>query len=220
METKEILKYWNRFTSNFKDAAYCIRTDRTDWNIDDFLKSGEEDYNKYFSFPEIEGKQNKTILDIGCGIGRLLFPVRKHWGTLIGIDVSDGMIDIANDLKCSICKKNEDFIKLKFMVCDGSGKIPIDHADCIISIICFQHIPTAEAQLNYFREIGRILSPGGIAKIMVQHKKYNRGDGDCSIGAGLDIGEIISVLPGLDISEVNDRWICQESRNRFVVVKK
>ena len=56
-----------------KDAFFYVASWRKEWDVDDFLKSGEEDYqrlvvpflSRYGFSPE-----GKTMLELGCGAGR------------------------------------------------------------------------------------------------------------------------------------------------------
>lgn len=49
-----------------------------------------------------------TALDIGCGTGRTVYELSQHFNKVVGIDLSDSMIDFAN-LKCTF-KPNTKFI--------------------------------------------------------------------------------------------------------------
>lgn len=75
MEKNEILEYWGRHSKGFASAAYCIRTDKHNWTEKDFFDSGLVDYKKYFESIEKELPDMDSVLEIGCGIGRLLFPI-------------------------------------------------------------------------------------------------------------------------------------------------
>jgi demethylmenaquinone methyltransferase/2-methoxy-6-polyprenyl-1,4-benzoquinol methylase len=92
-----------------------------------------------------------TIVDVGCGTGRLLRSAKERWpeARLIGIDPSEGMIEIARKL-------NPD---AKFYVASAEA-IPLADAsvDLAFSTISFHHWSN---QLGGIREIVRILRPGG-----------------------------------------------------------
>jgi len=56
-----------------------------DWFSDDFQ------FYRFFCKPE------QKIMEIGCGTGRILAFFLKHNYQLTGVDISDEMINIAND---------------------------------------------------------------------------------------------------------------------------
>lgn len=92
---------------------------------------------------ELKGK----VLEIGCGVGRLLKP------GYYGIDVSQNMLDIA------IKRRPESTIKLT------TGDIPFDSNsfDTVFSFLVFQHLKIDEIT-TYIHEAYRVLKPHGIFK--------------------------------------------------------
>jgi len=209
--------YWANWSKTLGSAMYCIRTDKENWTLDEFFKSGLDDYNNFLKLDEIP--DNESVLDIGCGIGRVLFPIQNFYKNLYGIDVSDGMIELANSLKKEYNKSDN----IKFIVTDGLGNIPFDSNSIsfVFSIICFQHIPSKEVQLKYFSEVDRVLKKNGIAKIMVQDPKYRATDFNCEVGCGISIDEIKGSLVKSGILRTEpSKWICQAERNYWVVIRK
>ena len=64
---------------------------------DEYWRSGEEDYAAYIQ-PHIstllEKTDGLTVLEIGCAMGRLLRPMSRQFGRVIGIDVSQVMVEL------------------------------------------------------------------------------------------------------------------------------
>jgi len=93
----------------------------------------------------------QTIVDVGCGTGRLLRSSKERWpaAQFIGIDPSEGMIETARRL-------NPD---AKFYVASAEA-IPLADVsvDLAFSTVSFHHWSN---QLGGIREITRILRPGG-----------------------------------------------------------
>lgn len=91
------------------------------------------------------GKMDGRVLEIGCGIGRLLQP---HW---FGIDISQKMLNIAKNLK-PICN---------YALTDGRH-IPFEdeYFDHVYCVLVFQHIPF-EGVESYIKEAARVLKDGG-----------------------------------------------------------
>jgi ubiquinone/menaquinone biosynthesis C-methylase UbiE len=92
-----------------------------------------------------------TIVDVGCGTGRLLRSAKERWPTarLIGVDPSEGMIEIARKLNPHA----------EFYIAPAEA-IPLADVsvDLAFSTISFHHWSN---QLGGIREIARILRPGG-----------------------------------------------------------
>ncbi len=96
--------------------------------------------------------QPATILDIGCGTGKLLRRARTHWpdAQLIGVDPANGMVEMAKRLTP---------IATFFQ---GAGEaLPLADAsvDLAMSTISFHHWRDQAAGV---REIARVLRPGGV----------------------------------------------------------
>lgn len=101
-------------------------------------------------------------LEIGCGPGRLMRPMSRHFGEIHGIDVSDEMIAQARH-------KLRDIAHAHLHRATGSdlALFPADYFDFVYSYAVFQHIPSADVIYSYFREIVRVLKPGGLARLQI-----------------------------------------------------
>jgi ubiquinone/menaquinone biosynthesis C-methylase UbiE len=157
-----------------QDAMHYIMTGRSDWTLEEFLRSGESDVARFID-PLLEQRKvgRERALDVGCGIGRLAVPLARRFRHVDGVDISEEMIRQARRLHAGV--KN-----LNFLV--GSGVdldvCPPDHYDLVFSYIMLQHIPDPEIIYGYLREFGRVLCPGGWAFFQVPndsmsgHQKY------------------------------------------------
>jgi ubiquinone/menaquinone biosynthesis C-methylase UbiE len=101
-------------------------------------------------------------LEIGCGPGRLLRPMSRHFAEIHGVDVSDEMVTLAKE-------KLRDIPNAHAQVCDGARLTAFADAsiDFIYSYAVFQHIPSREVVLEYMREVQRVLKPGGLARLQL-----------------------------------------------------
>ena len=52
------------------------------------LKTGEEDVVRALSVTRMRVGRNRTLLEIGCGVGRLSTALAKRFGRVIGVDVA------------------------------------------------------------------------------------------------------------------------------------
>ncbi len=98
-----------------------------------------------------EHKQPVTILDIGCGTGKLLQSAQALWpqASLIGIDAAEGMIEVAQRRLPDGTFYN-----------GAAEHLPLPDAsvDVAISTISFHHW---QDQKQGVREVARVLQPGG-----------------------------------------------------------
>ena len=93
-----------------------------------------------------------TVLDVGCGTGRLLRKARKYWpqAQLIGVDPADGMIENARCLTPNA----------KFYVGQAESlPLPDESVNLAFSTASFHHWQNQEKGL---REIKRVLQVGGL----------------------------------------------------------
>lgn len=99
-------------------------------------------------------KPGDTILDLGCGNGRLFQLFEKHdlGVTYIGQDQSEGLISYAK----------EAFPNGQFTL-GSMTHIPLSDksVDCVYSIAAFHHLPDDASRQACLSEIARVLKPGG-----------------------------------------------------------
>lgn len=100
-----------------------------------------------------------NILEIGCGIGRLIIPLAKYRSdlTFYGVDISESLLTIANKRAVEDKAKNIEFT-------DNNGRklpYPDKMFDFIYSITVFQHIDQ-EGVASYLKEAGKKLDINGI----------------------------------------------------------
>jgi SAM-dependent methyltransferase len=120
-----------------------------------FDASGKNDVDLFFAGLEHLLTPDTTVLDIGCGIGRMDRHVAPRVGHLIGIDVSGVMVQKAR-------ARLADLENVSFVEGPGESLAPIEDQsiDLVFSHIVFQHVPRGIAR-QYFGEARRVLRAGG-----------------------------------------------------------
>ncbi len=121
-----------------------------------------EDYvlDKLFSEYLVNNKAG-SLLDIGCGDGRLSEKIYSHFETIVAIDPDKKRIKNARrNIAPKILKKTElvvgDFLNVEF---------PANFFDCIICCHIIQHIPNRYLKA-WFKKIYKLLKPGGVLFLM------------------------------------------------------
>ncbi len=143
-----------------KDAFYYIASWRKDWDVKAFLNSGEEDYERLVR-PMLDrvgfSPAGKTMLELGCGAGRMTHSFAARFGQVIALDVSAQMIDRAQQ----ILQKVQN---IAWMHSNGKdlGAVASESVDFAFSYLVLQHLPNDKAVCGYIRELLRVLKASGI----------------------------------------------------------
>ena len=102
-------------------------------------------------------KSGETVVDLGCGGGLDVFLAAAKvgpTGKAIGIDMTDEMLDLAKANAAKAGQANVQFHKAMI----DKMPLPDSSVDCVISNCVINLAPDKPA---VFREIARILKPGG-----------------------------------------------------------
>jgi len=105
-----------------------------------------------------------SVVEIGCGVGRLTRPIARRAADVRALDVAPRMLELAH-------RHNADASNVRWLLGDGASLEGIEDAsaDACVSFVVFQHIPDPSVTLGYVAEIGRVLRPGGWAAIQVSN---------------------------------------------------
>ena len=155
---------WNRRA--LEDANYYVAFGRRDQDESEFLSSAADVVRdlegEIKRLPAETAPSSRRALEIGCGPGRLMRPLSRHFGEIHGVDVSDEIIARARE-------KLRDIPWAFAHHANGSdlAQFPSNHFDFVYSYAVFQHIPSAEIVYSYLRDTVRVLKPGGVARLQL-----------------------------------------------------
>lgn len=107
----------------------------------------------------------RSVLDFGCGVGRLLIPFARIIDEVVGLDVSASMLEEARR-NCDECGLRN----VRLLDSDDSLSTLTESFDLIHSCIVFQHIP-AERGRAIFAKLLQHLRPGGIGAVQLTYSK-------------------------------------------------
>ena len=98
----------------------------------------------------------RSVLDFGCGVGRMLLPLAARCQRAVGVDVSESMLAEAGEHCRRRGLSNVDLVRS-----DGDDLSSLGTFDLVHSFIVFQHISPDRGEAT-LRELGRVLNPGGV----------------------------------------------------------
>jgi SAM-dependent methyltransferase len=128
--------------------------DANPWTEDEFYAMGESDWSDFLRQWSQYGVEPGVCVEIGSGAARLTRPMAGFFNHVHGVDVAPGMIAKAEPAV--------EGLPVSLHLSDGLT-IPLDaaSADAAFSTHVFQHLESqADAEANW-REIARVLRPGG-----------------------------------------------------------
>lgn len=155
---QKMKKDWDRRADH--NARFWIATERHE-NDEIFSRSGEHDAHRILEGLESHIQPSWRVLEIGCGIGRLLRPMASRFDYVCGVDISTEMI-----------KKSREWLKgmnnVEAFENNGIdlGLFDRNSFDFVFSYITFQHVPK-EVFYSYLPEINRVLKTNGLLRFQM-----------------------------------------------------
>lgn len=156
-----------------RDPLYGVATFEADrqkggareWDIAELHRLGAQDWEAFQQRWNRYGLTPGTCVEIGCGVGRYTKQLAGTFENVHGFDVSPGMIEIA--------KEHSGSPNTTFAVTNGSElPVPTGTVDAVFSAFVFQHFDSPDYASAYFKEISRILKPGGTLMIHLPMHDY------------------------------------------------
>ena len=128
-------------------------------NLDRFFETGRRDVSATLAqIARFYGDVPKTrALDFGCGVGRLVLPFSQHFDHVVGVDISEDMIEEARKNCAGAGARNVDFV-----ISDDALTLVKGSFDLVHSYIVLQHIPVARG-LALTNRLLSLVNPGGVA---------------------------------------------------------
>lgn len=143
---------WNIYAVTDDGARSAVSDTTNAYMIE---KRGISDASRVCS--HIQNLEHATVLDIGCGIGRVAKYVAPRVHRLIAADIAPRML-----LRARRNIKSENVSYLRISKNGKLSGVPNDSVDCAYSLYVMQHIEREDV-ISYLSEIKRVLKPEGIA---------------------------------------------------------
>ena len=161
-----------------ENARYYVATAQKQWSDDEFFSSGretvaEEILTDMTNICQGKNPSDMSVLEIGCGAGRVTRALAEVFGQVYGVDISGEMVAQA---KAALAATSNVHVFQN----NGADLTVLENTriDFAFSSIVFQHIPSRDVIYNYVREVGRLLRNGGLFKFQVQGDATMQTSGD------------------------------------------
>ncbi len=139
------------------------------WDLGEFMETGEQAVARYH---ELIAKRVPTsgifshVLDFDCGVGRLTFAWGKRAKRVTGVDISAGMLQIANNNLAG-----REHINFILNQSDDLRVFKEGEFDLVFSFVCLQHMPWPLAA-GYIADFSRIWQPGGVVAFQLPSRTF------------------------------------------------
>ncbi|MGE0101742.1 MAG: class I SAM-dependent methyltransferase [Blastocatellales bacterium] len=176
-----------------EDARWYINSLRVNQTDDEFDRTGIVEVERLV-LADLDlltgGRDPRTLslLEIGCGAGRMTKHLAAIFGRVTGIDVSGEMIRQAAERLAGI-----DNVALHETSGVDFPMLPDQAFDLIISAYVFQHVPSADVIASNLRDAWRVLKPGGVLRFQtnaISRAEFDRVEKDTWVGAAFTEPEI------------------------------
>lgn len=154
---------WNRRAR--EDANYFVAFGRREQDDAEFFATAADvvrSLERELKRMPPGDKKGRCALEIGCGPGRLMRPMSRHFGEIHGVDVSDEMIRLAETRLDGLAQAHAH-------VTSGSdlALFASEMFDFVYSYAVFQHIPSRDVVFRYLEEARRVLKTGGLLRCQI-----------------------------------------------------
>jgi len=166
---------WERFAEI--DPYLYIFTDMKRTDPKAFWQSGEQVVNKEL-LPLVHAHCLRPMvgLEIGSGVGRLTFPLSRHFRRVVGVDIASGMVQRARSIARDNGVDNASFIHISGPedLLQRAGDF-LGSCDLIYSLLVFQHISMFSTIEDYLHVIRVLLHQRGVAYLQFDTRPQGAG---------------------------------------------
>ena len=179
MSLENLKQNWDEFGKT--DPLWAIMTNpgksQNRWEIEEFFATGTGEVARVIKYirsltiftpPLGWGRKGKTVLDFGCGVGRVTQAFVPYFQTVYGVDIAPSMIRLAKKYAKTRKKDIKYFVNTK----NNLKLFPDKKFDFVYCNIVLQHMQPMFAK-EYIKEFLRVIKPGGIALFQMPAEYMN-----------------------------------------------
>lgn len=182
----------------------------------DFLLSGCRDVFEILVPLNKVLRHDMHMVEIGCGIGRMLPFFSMLFEKVHGIDVAPGMVEQGRELWAHVPN-------IEIHLGDGRtlSVLPDQSCDLVLSFQVLQHVPDREVVRDYVRDSFRVLRPGGIGKFMVKIAPWPGQPPEPNTWDGVDLSRAdLDIWLGDRPWKLLNAYECSDPTRAWVVLEK
>jgi 2-polyprenyl-3-methyl-5-hydroxy-6-metoxy-1,4-benzoquinol methylase len=131
---------------------------------DEFFETGEADVAALLQATASvlgRGVPLTSVLDFGCGAGRLTIPLARRAVRVVACDVAPTMLLHARRNAATAALQN-----VTYLLAAEALRLPPGSFDFVVSLLVLQYVPPADGYA-LIRSLTRLLTPGGVAALHV-----------------------------------------------------
>ena len=149
---------WEQFAQEDPEV-YIWGKARTSADYQDtFFATGRNEVPGILSLVEPYLRGRDLVVEYGCGVGRLLIPMREHFDAALGVDISPSMLGRLRD---NCAERGVTGVRTALATDDWPKDV---RADLVYCWAVFQHIASAAVIQGVLNNIARAVKPGtGVA---------------------------------------------------------
>src|ERR1700693_2290237 len=175
LNQKSATSPWERFSEI--DPYLYILTDMKRTDPKAFWQSGEQIVDaELLPLLHAHGLRPRLGLELGSGVGRLVFPLARHFRRVVGVDIAKGMVYRAKSIARDKGIDNVSFISISdpedFL--ERAGDFA-GSCDLIYSLLVFQHISEFSIIESYLHAIRVLLHEHGVAYLQFDTRPQDLG---------------------------------------------
>lgn len=149
-------------------TAEEFKQSNLDRNRDRFYQTGRENAEMFLNlarrngcFPD--GVADKTVLEYGCGVGRVTHALAGHFKQVYAYDISAPHLELARQFTASLGQRNIEFAQIRHP--RDVARFP--QVDAVYTLIVLQHNPPPIIRI-ILNGLLDALAPGGLAFFQLQ----------------------------------------------------
>jgi ubiquinone/menaquinone biosynthesis C-methylase UbiE len=141
---------------------------------EDLANQWEEKYDKHtfnkrlgslLSLVDGINLQSSKMLDAGCGTGTITRKIVDYGCSVVGVDASPAMIELA----ASLSHKDKNANLMSFQLIDTIAELPFED-NYFDGVICSSVLEYLDEPVKAIRELNRVLKPNGVCLLSVPNK--------------------------------------------------
>jgi SAM-dependent methyltransferase len=167
MATKEsIVSFWDKAAeANPYWYVSSYGPYKADRDLDAFFASGHTIWRDIKQIAGYAPASDHSVVEIGCGVGRLTRAIAPEVGRCVCLDISERMLTLARGANLS----NVEFQKAEGFTLPGIRDKSVDLA---LAYCVFQHLPSHDALRSYLDEMCRVVKPRGLVAFTLPPRNW------------------------------------------------